>query len=242
MPRRTVRRTLAIHGNGAQAVAVPPSVASPEVSPRDHEPLETMPLPQRSVSLVARKALAARRSTHSQAGAAESERGTFAERHEICLVLTKTEGRMSTVLEVLRDKGTGVFTIEPNATVFEAIGHMVRLGVGSLVVMENDCVVGMITERDYLRKVAIEGRTSRTTLVREIMSTPVLTVRLSEDINHCLALITEHRVRHLPVIEGGRLLGLVSMGDLVRQKVIDQQGEIERLVDYIQTSGAVVAY
>lgn len=149
---------------------------------------------------------------------------------------------MSTVLEVLRDKGTGVFTIEPNATVFEAIGHMVRLGVGSLVVMENDCVVGMITERDYLRKVAIEGRTSRTTLVREIMSTPVLTVRLSEDINHCLALITEHRVRHLPVIEGGRLLGLVSMGDLVRQKVIDQQGEIERLVDYIQTSGAVVAY
>ena len=148
---------------------------------------------------------------------------------------------MSTVSEVLRDKGTEVFTIDPHATVFEAIGHMVRLGVGSLVVAENDCVIGMLTERDYLRKVAIEGRTSRTTMVHEIMSSPVLAIRLSEDIDRCFALMTEHRVRHFPVVEGGRLLGLVSMGDLVRQKVLDQKGEIDRLVDYIQTSGAVAA-
>ena len=145
---------------------------------------------------------------------------------------------MSTVSDVLREKGSHVYNIDPHATVFDAIAQMVRYGVGALMVIEDDNVLGILTERDYLRKVAIEGRTSRTTMVHEIMSSPVIAVRPSDDLNQCLALMTERRVRHLPVIERGRLIGLVSIGDLVKRKVFEQQGEIERLVDYIQTAGA----
>ena len=147
---------------------------------------------------------------------------------------------MSTVSEVLREKGTRVYAIDPHATVFDAIAQMVRCGVGALIVIEDDSVLGILTERDYLRKVAIEGRTSRTTLVHEIMTSPVVAVRPSDDLNDCMALMTERRVRHLPVIDGGRLIGLVSIGDLVKRKVAEQQGEIERLVDYIQTAGAAI--
>ncbi len=145
---------------------------------------------------------------------------------------------MSTVSEVLREKGSKVYVTDPHATVFDAIAQMVRYGVGALMVVEEESVIGILTERDYLRKVAIEGRTSRTTLVHEIMSSPVIAVRAADDLNDCLALMTERRVRHLPVIEGERLIGLVSIGDLVKRKVEEQQGEIDRLVDYIQTAGA----
>ena len=149
---------------------------------------------------------------------------------------------MSTVSEVLREKGSRVLTIDPHSTVFDAIAQMVRQGVGALVVVEEDAVLGIITERDYLRKVAIEGRTSRTTMVHEIMSSPVLAIRPEEDLNQCLALMTEKRVRHLPVIDQGALVGLVSIGDLVKHKIMDQQGEIERLFDYIQSSTGASAY
>jgi CBS domain-containing protein len=149
---------------------------------------------------------------------------------------------MSTVSEVLREKGSSVLTIDPHSTVFDAIAQMVRQGVGALVVIEEGAVLGIVSERDYLRKVAIEGRTSRTTMVHEIMSSPVVAVRPADDLNQCLALMTERRVRHLPVIDEGVLIGLVSIGDLVKHKIMDQQGEIERLVDYIQTSGGAAAY
>jgi CBS domain-containing protein len=153
-----------------------------------------------------------------------------------------TEAAMSTVSEILGEKGSRVFTIDPHSTVFDAIAQMVRHGVGALVVIEEESVLGIITERDYLRKVAIEGRTSRTTMVHEIMSSPVLAVRPGDDMNECLALMTEKRVRHLPVIDHGALIGLVSIGDLVKHKVRDQQGEIDRLFDYIQTSSGAPAY
>ncbi len=149
---------------------------------------------------------------------------------------------MSTVSEVLREKGSRVFTIDPHSTVFDAIAQMVRQGVGALVVIEEGAVLGIITERDYLRKVAIEGRTSRTTMVHEIMSSPVVAIRPADDIDECLALMTERRVRHLPVVDQGGLIGLVSIGDLVKHKILDQQGEIERLFDYIQTSTGAPAY
>jgi CBS domain-containing protein len=149
---------------------------------------------------------------------------------------------MSTVSEVLREKGSSVFTIDPHSTVFDAIAQMVRQGVGALIVIEEGAVLGIITERDYLRKVAIEGRTSRTTMVHEIMSSPVVAIRPADDIDQCLALMTERRVRHLPVIDQGGLIGLVSIGDLVKHKILDQQGEIERLFDYIQTSSGAPAY
>ena len=149
---------------------------------------------------------------------------------------------MSTVSEVISRKGSRVFTVDPHSTVFDAITQMVRHSVGALVVIQDDAVLGVLTERDYLRKIAVEGRTSRTTLVHEIMSSPVVAVSPAEDINQCMALMTEKRVRHLPVIEHGELVGVVSIGDIVKYKVVEQQGEIDRLFDYIQTSTGAPAY
>lgn len=145
---------------------------------------------------------------------------------------------MSIVGDILLEKGALVHRIDAQATVFEAIERMVQYGIGALVVTDSGALTGMLTERDYLRKVALEGRTSRTTLVHEIMSSPVISVRRTDSVDDCLALMTERRLRHLPVIEQGRLLGLISMGDLVRRRVLDKQFEINRLVEYIQTGAA----
>jgi len=139
--------------------------------------------------------------------------------------------------EILRNKGCDVHTIGPEATVFAAIERMVSYGIGALAVVNEGRLVGMLTERDYLRKVALEGRTSKTTLVREIMSPHVITVRRSDGLDESLQLMTTRRVRHLPVTEDGELVGIVSMGDLVKQKVADREREITELVGYIQTSG-----
>lgn len=145
---------------------------------------------------------------------------------------------MSLVNDILREKGTIVHTVDAQATVFDAIDLMVKKGIGALVVVGNGELVGMLTERDYLRKVALAGRTSRTTRVDEIMSAPIISVSPMGGVDDGLALMTERRVRHLPVIEQGQLRGLVSMGDLVRRKVIDKQLEINQLVEYIQTASA----
>ena len=139
--------------------------------------------------------------------------------------------------EILRDKGSDVQTISPQATVFAAIERMVSHGIGALPVVDDECLVGMLTERDYLRKVALEGRTSRTTLVHEIMTPRVVAARPSDGIDESLELMTAQRVRHLPVIEQGQLVGIVSMGDLVKRKVADKELEITQLVRYIQTAG-----
>jgi len=141
------------------------------------------------------------------------------------------------ISEILRDKGSDVQTVSPEATVFAAIERMVSHGIGALVVVNDGRLVGMLTERDYLRKVALEGRTSRTTLVREIMTPRVVSVRPSDGIDESLELMTTQRVRHLPVIQEGELVGIVSMGDLVKRKVADKELEITKLVEYIQTSG-----
>jgi CBS domain-containing protein len=148
---------------------------------------------------------------------------------------------MSNIGDVLETKGTDVWTVDPNATVFEAVVRMVRAKIGALAVVDGEQLVGIVTERDYLRKVAVEGRTSRTTLVHEIMSCPVVCANRSDDLDRCLSLMTERRIRHLPIVDGTRLVGLISMGDLVRRKLDDQHQEIGRLVEYIQTSGTFVA-
>src|SRR6185436_15304536 len=127
---------------------------------------------------------------------------------------------MATIDDVLCRKGTAVHTISPGATVFEAIGRMVEHNVGSLLVTDEDGEpVGMITERDYLRKVALLGRTSHTTRVEEIMTIGIISVSLADDVDDCLALMTVRRIRHLPVLDHGRPVGLVSVGDLVKQKL-----------------------
>ena len=141
---------------------------------------------------------------------------------------------MKTVSQILHAKGgTEVHTIGPDEAVLEAIRRMAEHGIGALVVMEGGAIVGMVTERDYARKVILMGRNSDQTAVREIMSPTVLYVRPQQSNEDCMALMANSRVRHLPVMENGRLTGLISMGDLVKDIISDQQFTIEQLEHYI---------
>lgn len=141
---------------------------------------------------------------------------------------------MSTrVSDLLAVKGSRVFSIGADATVFEAIRTMVDHNVGALLVMEGDRIVGIITERDYLRRVALEGRSSRTTAVREIMTSDVVVITPDRDLEEAMAAMTEKRVRHLPVLDGGRLAGVISIGDVVKHLSAARKAEIQYLRDYI---------
>jgi CBS domain-containing protein len=140
---------------------------------------------------------------------------------------------MRTVREILKVKGTEVWCVNPDATVFEALQRMAEKEVGALVVTEGVQVVGLVSERDYARKVALLGRSSPTTLVSEIMVSPVVYIHLDQPIEECMALMTEKRTRHLPVIDDGKLVGLISIGDIVKSIIADQQFTIEQLVRYI---------
>ncbi len=140
---------------------------------------------------------------------------------------------MATVGDILAGKGSLVHRIAPDRTVFEAIQTMVDRNCGALLVMEGDEIAGIITERDYLRRVALEGRTSRETTVRDIMSTPVVYIESSDGIEAAMALMTDRRIRHLPVVDGGALVGLVSIGDLVRYQSREKTFQIKYLEDYI---------
>jgi CBS domain-containing protein len=143
---------------------------------------------------------------------------------------------LKTVKEILHAKGYDVWSTTPNATVFDALTEMARKDVGALTVMEGDQLAGIISERDYARKVILQGKTSRTTLVREIMSSPVVCVRPEQTVEECMALLTGRRIRHLPVIEHDRVIGIISIGDLVKSIISEQQFMIEQLENYI--SGA----
>ncbi len=121
-----------------------------------------------------------------------------------------------TVKHLLEHKGQNVWTIDPDATVFEALAKMAEKDVGSLVVMDGERLVGIITERHYSRNVILKGKASPTTLVREIMESNVIHVRADQSVELCMALMTEKRVRHLPVIEDGKVIGLISIGDLLK--------------------------
>ena len=140
---------------------------------------------------------------------------------------------MAKIADVLREKGSAVRTVEASATVFDAIREMVESSVGSLLVTEAGAICGILTERDYLRRVALEGRTSKTTAVRDIMSAPVLGIHPDADIEDAMALVTSRRIRHLPVFERGALLGIVSIGDLVKHMSRERKFEIQKLTEYI---------
>ena len=141
---------------------------------------------------------------------------------------------MKTVSQILHAKGAAdVHAIGPAETVLEAIRRMAEKGIGALVVKEGEAIVGMVTERDYARKVILMGRNSDQTAVREIMSPTVLYVRPQQSNEDCMALMATSRVRHLPVIDEGQLVGLISMGDLVKDIISDQQFTIEQLEHYI---------
>lgn len=141
---------------------------------------------------------------------------------------------MKTVAEILKEKGDQtVHTIEPGASVFEAVERMAQKNIGALLVLEHGRIVGMLTERDYARKVVLMARSSKDTPLREIMTTAVIYVRPEQTSEECMALMTERRVRHLPVIVEGELAGLISIGDLVKGIISEQKFIIEQLQHYI---------
>lgn len=140
---------------------------------------------------------------------------------------------MKLVRHLLETKGGDVITIGQDASVYEAIDLMAQRGVGSLLVMNGGEISGIVTERDYARKVILKGRSSETTTVGEIMSTDVITATTGQTVNECMTLMTERRIRHLPVVEDGEVVGLISIGDLVNAIISDQQEEIEQLGNYI---------
>jgi signal-transduction protein with cAMP-binding, CBS, and nucleotidyltransferase domain len=134
--------------------------------------------------------------------------------------------------EILEEKGGDVFEIDAEATVLEAVQQMVEMNVGSLLVTHAGEITGIVTERDYLRRVTLEGRTEDAP-VREIMSSPLVVARAETTIDECMALMTDRRIRHVPVVEEGKVVGLVSIGDLVKFKSKLQTFEIQFLNDYI---------
>ena len=141
---------------------------------------------------------------------------------------------MTTVADILKSKADpAVHTIGPEASVFEAVQSMAQKNIGALLVVEHDQVVGMITERDYARKIVLMARASRETKLRDIMTRPVMYVRPQHTSEECMALMTENRLRHLPVLEEGRLIGLISIGDLVKNIISEQKFIIEQLEHYI---------
>jgi CBS domain-containing protein len=142
---------------------------------------------------------------------------------------------MATVSGLLKYKGALVHSVPPDAPVLEAIKAMAEHGIGALLVMQGARLLGVVSERDYARKVILKGRSSSETLVSAIMSAPVLTVHPDQSVNDCMRIMTENRVRHLPVVDGERVVGVLSIGDLVRTLVEEQQQTIAQLEQYIHS-------
>jgi CBS domain-containing protein len=140
---------------------------------------------------------------------------------------------MRLVSQILQSKGHDVWFVGPQTTVFDAVKLMSEKGVGALLVMENKKMVGIITERDYARKVILAGKSSRQTPVKDVMTKRVLWVAPERTVEECMALMTDERVRHLPVVDNTRVVGMVSIGDLVKAIIAEQQIIIDQLQNYI---------
>jgi len=138
-----------------------------------------------------------------------------------------------TIEKILSQKSGETWSISPDATVYDAIALMAEKNIGALLVMENEKLVGIVSERDYSRKVMLRGKRSRETVVREIMSCELTTAHPRETVEECLRFMTEKRIRHLPVVEGGALRGVISIGDLVKHVISVQNATLEQLRDYI---------
>jgi CBS domain-containing protein len=143
---------------------------------------------------------------------------------------------MNQVSEILGDKGKEVLKIEADASALDAVKQMVEANVGSLLVTDGGEVTGIVTERDYLRRVAHEGPTDDSVTVRDLMSSPLVVVSPETEIDECMAVMTDRRIRHLPVVEEGEVVGIVSIGDVVKFKSKQQSFEIRYLTDYITSS------
>ena len=140
---------------------------------------------------------------------------------------------MRTVRQLLEAKAPEVFAIGPDAPVIDAIRLMAEKCIGAVLVIQDGRLAGILSERDYARKIVLQGRSSATTPVREIMTSDVVTIGLDETTDRCMQLVTDHRIRHLPVTSNGQVLGVVSIGDLVKAVIEDQQVELDQLQRYI---------
>ena len=140
---------------------------------------------------------------------------------------------MRTVRQLLESKPAEIIAIGPDAPVIDAIRLMADRRVGALLVMEGPRLAGILSERDYARKVVLQGRSSSNTPVRDIMTAKVVTVRPDDSVDHCMKVVTDHRIRHLPVADGDAVVGVISIGDLVKAVIVDQQAELDQLQRYI---------
>jgi len=140
---------------------------------------------------------------------------------------------MKTVKQLLEAKGREIYSIAPEARLFDALKLMAEKGVGALVVLDNGKLAGILSERDYARKVILHGKSSHDVPVSEIMTGKVITVHPRQTVEECMALMTEKRIRHLPVAEGERLIGVLSIGDLVKEVIAEQAQTIQQLESYI---------
>jgi CBS domain-containing protein len=141
---------------------------------------------------------------------------------------------MKIIRDILEAKGHEVYTISPDATVYEALSLMAEKNVGALVILEGETLEGLISERDYARKIILKGKFSKDTPVHEIMSREPVTVTMDDDLEHCMELMTDKRVRHLPVVEEGRLIGIISIGDVVKGIIDHKEFIIQQLEKYIK--------
>jgi CBS domain-containing protein len=140
---------------------------------------------------------------------------------------------MKLVKQLLDRKGHDILSISPDASVLDAIKVMAEKAVGALVVMQDSALAGIVTERDYARKVILKGRSSKSTLVSEIMSAKVITTTGDSTVEECMNMMSDRRIRHLPVVDGETVIGIISIGDLVSAVIADQKAEIEHLEHYI---------
>jgi CBS domain-containing protein len=147
---------------------------------------------------------------------------------------------MKTVREILLNKGYNIYSVSPDDTIFSALKLMAEKKIGALLVIENGSIAGIMSERDYARKVALEGKSSRNATVREIMSDKVIYVDMYRQVEECMALMIEKRIRHLPVFENEKLTGLISIGDVVKAVIDEKEFVISQLVQYIKSTPEIV--